>query len=255
MNCSDCGEVISATDAGMPCPRCGALDRTVSLSDYGIGTDEIAEITASFPPSPSWQAMWIDVESYLDDLRRWYAGGNGLNVNLLCRAANAFFVACFHLSDYLKKDPEVDVRIKSQVQGFVDRQESLRLARVIVNTHKHAARSPGKRYCYIAEAAARAAGATVVFACVGPDGQSESKDCLELAEDGMQAWKVFLQQHGLLQQLAHIPARKGTMLRLFSRLRHANVSADLISLRRLQRVGFARAPPSHDPMRAGPLPS
>ena len=74
MNCSDCGEVISAANAGMPCPRCGALDRRVSLSDYGIGTDEIVEITASFPPSPSWQAMWIDVESYLDDLRRWYAG-------------------------------------------------------------------------------------------------------------------------------------------------------------------------------------
>ena len=198
MNCSDCGEVISATDAGMPCPRCGALDCTVSLSDYGIGTDEIAEITANFPPSPSWQAMWIDVESYLDDLRWWYAGDNGLNVNLLCRAANAFFVACFHLSDYLKKGPEVDMRIKSQVNGFLDRQESLRLSRVIVNTHKHATRSPGKPYCYIAKATARAGGAVVVFACVDPNGHSESKDCLELAEDCVQAWNAFLQQHGLL---------------------------------------------------------
>ena len=198
MNCGECGEVISATDAGMPCPRCGALDRTVSSSDCGIGADEIAEITANFPSSPSWQAMWIDIENYLDDLRRWYAGSNGLDVSLLCRAANASFVSCFHLSDYLKKDPEVNVRIKSQVEGFVDRQESLGLARVIANTHKHAARSPGKRYCYIAETTVGAAGATVVFTCVGPGDQSESKDCLELAEDGVQAWKVFLHQHRLL---------------------------------------------------------
>jgi hypothetical protein len=54
--------------------------------------------------------MWAEIESRLDRLRSWYAGGGPVNVSGLCNEVTAYFVACYQLKDQIKRDPGVPRR-------------------------------------------------------------------------------------------------------------------------------------------------
>jgi hypothetical protein len=41
MSCASCEQAIPPAEAGLPCPRCGSVDRNVTMADYGAVVDEV----------------------------------------------------------------------------------------------------------------------------------------------------------------------------------------------------------------------
>jgi hypothetical protein len=196
MTCADCHAPISAEGASKPCPGCGSLDRNVSLHDYGAADDAISELTAEFPPSPTtWQAMWVYVELRLARVREWYSGGVALNVNELEWDSYAFFVACYHVKDYLKSDPQVPQEVERKVEDYVHNEsESLALAGDITNTFKHRERTDMREVRIIKETIGQHL--SVIFGWTDR-GIGYQRDCLELAEEAVTDWRRFFQRHAL----------------------------------------------------------
>lgn len=197
MTCISCGEPIVASEASEPCRNCRSVDRRVSLIDYGSGTDAITGIDASLPRSPRpWQAMWAEVESRLDRLQSWYAGNGLVNVSELCNEVTAYFVACYQLKDQLRRDPGVPLDVRGKVEDFVHQDKILDLVGDIANTYKHGQR---KRTCDITRAVTEPSGTFVTITCRTKGGREDSRDCLELAEEALRAWRTFLREYGLLE--------------------------------------------------------
>jgi hypothetical protein len=142
--------------------------------------------------------MWAEVRESLCTVRGWYAGGQGMNVTELRAASVAFFVSCFHLRDHIEEDPAVPQPTRAQVRDYIKNNPSLQLAADIANTYKHSKRSGGQRACRITEVSIRPAGSTLTFAWTDTHGRSCRADCLDLAEQAVDAWRTFLQIHDLL---------------------------------------------------------
>jgi predicted nucleic acid-binding Zn-ribbon protein len=202
MTCTECGKVIPASEAGMPCPQCGSRDRVVTMSDHGAATEGWG-LDAGFAPSPGpWQPMWDLIRSRLDRLRHWYERADGVNVNELRAGSADFFTACYHLKDYLQSDPAVSDEVRVEVEDYVwkPHRETLGLAGDIANTWKHGSRDPGKRACDISRViTGSSGGASVTVTWTGEDGSECSRDCLDLAEQTVREWEGFLRRHGLLE--------------------------------------------------------
>jgi hypothetical protein len=198
MSCASCGETIPPSESDLPCPCCGCADRNLALADYGAAVDEVRELDAQFPRAPAaWQQMWAEVQHNLGVLRRWYSGGQGMNVTELRADSLAFFVSCYHLKEHIKEDPAVPWPARDQVSSHVRNIPSLQLAADIANTYKHSKRNSG-RACGIDKASTRPTGSTVTFAWTDAQGRSCSADCLDLAEQAVDAWGDFLRSHHLL---------------------------------------------------------
>lgn len=198
MSCAACGETIPPSESDLPCPRCGCADRNLASADYGTAADEVEGLDAYFPPAPAaWQEMWAEVRQNLGIVRGWYSGGQGMNVTELRAASVAFFVSCFHLRDHIEEDPAVAQPIRAQVRDYVKDNPSLQVAADIANTYKHSKRSGGQRACSIIEANIRPTGSTVTFAWTDSHGSSCRSDCLDLAEQAVDAWSAFLRSHNL----------------------------------------------------------
>jgi hypothetical protein len=197
MSCVSCGQAIPPAEAHLPCPRCGSADRNVEVADYAVAVDEVTELAARFTPPPAaWQQMWAEVRYRLDIVRRWYSGGQGMNVTELSADSVAFFVSCHHLTDHIEKDPAVPQPVRGQVWQYASNNPSLKLTADIANTHKHSLRKPGLRVVSITEAKAGPAGAVVTFTWADQGGAHHG-DCLDLAEQAVNAWSAFLRRHNL----------------------------------------------------------
>ena len=156
MSCASCEQAIPPAEAGLPCPRCGSVDRNVATADYGAAVNEVTGLDARFPPAPApWQQMWAEVRHHLDIVRGWYSGGQGMNVTELSAASVAFFVSCYHLAEHIRADPAAPQSARAQVRGYANSNSSLKLAADITNTYKHSERHPGERACSITDASTR----------------------------------------------------------------------------------------------------
>jgi hypothetical protein len=198
MSCASCEQAIPPAEAGLPCPRCGSVDRNVAMADYGAAVDEVTGLDARFPPAPApWQQMWAEVRHHLDIVRGWYSGGQGMNVTELSAASVAFFVSCYHLAEHIRADPAAPQSARAQARGYANSNSSLKLAADITNTYKHSERHPGERACSITDASTRPTGAVVTFTWTDAQGNSHHEDCLDLAERAVNAWSAFLRRHNL----------------------------------------------------------
>ena len=142
--------------------------------------------------------MWVEVESRLERLRSWYSGNGPVNVSELYNEATAYFVACYQLKDQLKRDPGVPRDLKDEVEDFVHQQNVLGLVGGIANTYKHGQRT---RTCDITRVVVEESGAFATITCRTKDGHEVSRDCLDLAEEAVRAWRTYLREHGLLWPL------------------------------------------------------
>jgi hypothetical protein len=198
MSCTSCEQAIPAAAAGLPCPCCASMDRSVTAADYGTAVDAVAELEARLPSGPSpWQQMWAEVRHRLRVLRDWYSAGQGMNVTELLADSVAFFVSCYHLAEHIKADPVVPQQARQQARGYANSDPSLKLAADITNTYKHSQRHPGERTCSITDVSFHPAGAVVTFTWTDAQGNSHHEDCLDVAERAVNAWSAFLNMHSL----------------------------------------------------------
>ena len=198
MSCTPCGQAIQPSEAHLPCPRCGSIDRNVAVADDVTAIDEVTGLEVQLPRAPApWQQMWAEVRHRLDTLRSWYSGEQDMNINELTAVSIAFFVSCYHLAEHIKADPAVPQSARAQVRNYANSSSSLKLSADIANTYKHSARNPGERACGISDVRTSLSGAVVTFTWTDAQGNSHHEDCLNLAERAVMSWIAFLRRHGL----------------------------------------------------------
>jgi len=198
MSCASCGETIPPSESDLPCSRCGSADRNLAVADYGAVADEVMELDAQFPRAPAaWQQMWAEVQHNLGVLRRWYSGGQGMNVTELRADSLAFFVSCYHLKEHIKgrsgcapadagpsewprpeqPQPPAGSRHRQHLQAQQAKQRP--------SLQHRQGRHPPHRINSDLRLDRRT-------------GRSCSADCLDLAEQAVDAWSDFLRSHNLL---------------------------------------------------------
>jgi hypothetical protein len=118
------------------------------------------------------------------------------NSGLWSDMAYAFFVACYHLRDWLLQDPRV---VKDELDKFIADDQSLSLCRDICNGSKHAvltrARSTddarlGRQHVTVGGTAGSAYRWTVTYVDIATN-EARGRDALELADACMARWEVF----------------------------------------------------------------
>lgn len=198
MSCASCGQAILPAKAGLPCPQCDSVDRSVTLADYGAAVDEVTGLDVQFTLAPApWQQMWAEVRHRLDVLHGWYSGGQDMNVDELTAASVAFFVSCYHLAEHIRADPAVPQSARAQASSYAHSDRWLKLAADITNTYKHSERNLGERDCRIHDVSIRPHGAVVIFTWTDLQGNSHHEDCLDLAERAVNAWSAFIRMYSL----------------------------------------------------------
>ena len=198
MSCATCGRGIPPAEASLPCPRCGSVDRKVTATDHASAVDEVTRLDVQIPLAPSsWQQIWVQVRHHLDALRGWYSGSQGTDVTELSANSVAFFVSCYHLAEHISADQAVPQSARTGVRTYTRSEPSLKLAADITNTYKHSQRHAGERTCSITDLSIRPTGAVVTFTWIDAQGNPHHEDCLNLAEQAVTAWSIFLQGHGL----------------------------------------------------------
>ncbi len=107
-----------------------------------------------------------------------------------------FITDCAHLPEWIKKDPAVEQRIKSKVNGVVKKSDALLFCVAVANTDKHHTRYPGETEARI-KATTMGTGATVEIESVDANGATTSWDALKLANQAMADWSAFIAKTGL----------------------------------------------------------
>jgi hypothetical protein len=121
----------------------------------------------------------------------------------------AFFIHCFHLKDWLKNDPEVDITIGTAAEALVNSSDALRICADLANGVKHLRldRPRGDRTTRM-EALGRVvddpssdSGIGFVDVVVIFSGQEKGLcwDASGVASACIAEWKDFLQRRGLLR--------------------------------------------------------
>lgn len=146
----------------------------------------------------TWFEQWSAISHHLAELHKAYDVGIGVSNTELKRRADTYFIACWHLYDWLINDPAVTQISKQVVDSFVMRRLPLQICRGYANTTKHFELSDEKRLR-----------ARVTKFIHGPEGrrldvqywsstqQAETIDALHLAMQCYQEWLTLLQQQGL----------------------------------------------------------
>ena len=160
----------------------------------------------------TWQAQFGLMQRWLIRLRAADAGdlsymdqkwcGPDIGLLLYKDDAIAFFQACYHLKDWLKRDPASRDKA-SDVEDYVANTTCLQLAADVSNRSKHGL---ADRHTRVDENAQLRAHRLVVH---GADGQFEMSGsekilvkgefmpAIEVAEDCFESWTVYLKEHGL----------------------------------------------------------
>jgi hypothetical protein len=98
-----------------------------------VGVRDSLEIHLVGPTTaPTWKDQWNRMIRWKADLDRTYCGrSDGLGTEDALDHALAFFVACFHLGDWLQHDGFTGAR------AYAKSDPALRVCRDLANGHKH----------------------------------------------------------------------------------------------------------------------
>ena len=154
--------------------------------------------------------MPSDYREQYERLRRWYAklaklhGGREHDVasDNYVDEIYAFFMNCYHLKDWIRKDAAVPAAVRDAVEDYIDANRALRLCADICNSLKHvtltkprSGESPSfgrKRYRFALGSGAPRIGLTYEI-----DASGGKTDAFTLAGECIAAWDAFLALHGL----------------------------------------------------------
>jgi len=86
----------------------------------------------------TWDEQWSRVLRWHERFRLIGKGVVGTNpIECYDDDVRAFFVSCYHLKDWIKRDPSVPETVRADVEPFVAATPCLRLAADVANGVKH----------------------------------------------------------------------------------------------------------------------
>jgi len=147
-----------------------------------------------------WPEQWHRISWHLDNLRDIYAGVLPNNSGPLVIELDAFFLAAWHLWDWLQNDDVEAAQITGQeLSSFYSQCIPLQRCNAYANTVKHfELRNPKRLRSRIVSYEREADGPVQIilefWSSVDPPQQV---DALQLAEDVNNAWLEFMDLHGL----------------------------------------------------------
>ena len=199
-SCTDCGADLEAVPDGQPCPHCGSHSRSVLLTAavaVGVAVSATPTVSVEYNPVGSWMDQWRRMMRHLDEIRTLYARTGG--VDDLTNAVQQFFVACWHLSDYICKDkvylPSFD---ENHVWAYKNADAHLPIAQALANTLKHLERrNPADPVARVKRTSIGPPGNFAIVSYEAPPLLEVELDALKLAEDCVATWERFLAIEGI----------------------------------------------------------
>jgi len=158
-----------------------------------------------YPSGHDWNIHWLKTTMYLARLREVYASAPHNNIDLIA-IVDAFMIACAHMYDAFKNDPNLPSIGKVEVQAAMSKNPKLQLCRDYANTAKHLKRDkPTDIQASVLQAGSRGTGNFVTIG-YGPaaDSHGAAIDALEFANAGYAEWQRFMKHHGVQEQTALI---------------------------------------------------
>jgi len=200
MFCPDCATNLDAVPTGEVCPGCKGSNRSAIASpgaaESAATADRVTGIVVTKADNRPWVEKWQMVLHSLDKVCEVYANSNGLGtIEIECRV-DSFFVECDHLRDWLLWDTSLPAITETTIDRKVDSTAALSLCRDICNTHKHHTRRSG-RTARVRGVAIDAPRATVAIEVDWALPAATTVDALQLAEDCVQSWRDFFDEHGI----------------------------------------------------------
>ncbi len=154
-------------------------------------------VSIEYNPVGSWMEQWRRMLRHLDEIRTSYGGTGGADD--LTNAVQQFFVACWHLSDYICKDkvnlPSFD---ENHFWAYKNADPHLPIAQTLANTFKHLVRTnPSQPTARVKTTSIGLPGNFAIVSYKAPPQPEVEFDALKLAEDCAATWGRFLANEGI----------------------------------------------------------
>ena len=162
-----------------------------------------ASVSVRHPQGFTWHSQWVFTTRTLGRLRQMYAGPPMNNLDMIVMV-DSFMANCAHMWDAFANDPVLPQVGKREVQAAVNASPQLQLVRDYANTRKHLLRrEPADIMAMPLEAGGRRPTGNYLTIGYGPadDMHREEVDALELAEAAYAAWRAFMTEHGIQEQV------------------------------------------------------
>jgi hypothetical protein len=189
--------------------RVNAIRRRV---DHGA----LSAMTNSPEPGtrePTWQDQWRRIERWMLRLHSAEAGDlsyigqkwcdSNVGVQLYKDDVVAYFQACYHFKDWLKKDP-ASAKSAANVEEFINGTDCFKVAADVTNRSKHGLADRAPRLDENAQPRSHRMviyGADGQFEMVGGEAIPVNGDfipALVVAEECFARWQAYLKERGLL---------------------------------------------------------
>jgi hypothetical protein len=163
----------------------------------GLGVAAVPTVSIEYNPVGSWMEQWRRMLRHLNEIRTSYGGTGGTDD--LTNAVQQFFVACWHLSDYICKDkinlPNFD---ENHFWTYKNADPHLPIAQTFANTFKHLERrTPTDPVARVKKTSIGPPGNNAVVSYEVPPQPEVEFDALKLAEDCVATWERFLANEGI----------------------------------------------------------
>lgn len=199
-SCTGCGADLEQVPDGQPCPHCASNKRSIHAAAAmaaSLTMTGTLSITVEYNPVGSWEDQWRRTLRHLDEIKAAYSGSR--STEDLTQAVQQFFVACWHLNDYIRNDktnlPTLD---EARLQAYRSADPYLPVAQAFANTFKHLYRTrPGDPVARVKSTRIGPPGNTATVSYEVPPQSEVEYDALQLAENCVNAWGVFLASEGI----------------------------------------------------------
>lgn len=136
---------------------------------------------------------------HLDNLRALYRGENLANCSPLIIEMDAYFIASWHMQDWLLNDSAISEIGKVELDAMYQASEPLRLCNAYANTVKHfELRDPARLRSRIAQFQQASDGSVRILLEFSSSVDAPiERDALELAEAVNADWRSFFREYDL----------------------------------------------------------
>jgi hypothetical protein len=199
LTCPDCQESFAcpACSGGPESGASGAAASTATVT----ATAGAVGITIRRGDRRPWEEKWQSLTHHVKVLRDLYENGTPWgNIEVETRVAS-IFLDSYHLADWLKWDLANLPVTETEIVDYVKTSAPLQLADAICNTYKHSTRTrKGATTAGIRETVMTDGGkryrVTIEIDWATP--AHTNVDGLALAEQNVEAWRVFFRRHGIV---------------------------------------------------------